>query len=252
MADPSQLSSSLATGAVALGAGAVSAGGLLAYSVFASRCQFWAPVVRSIPQHESVALTFDDGPDERFTPRILDCLVEHQVRATFFVIGRFARKHPGLIRRIHSDGHDLGNHSLDHDHFGVNHGRDYWRNQLATTQQIVAEIVGRPPNLFRPPMGFKTWHIARAARELRLAIIGWSVRGRDTKNLDSARLALRLIRRTAGHDIVVLHDGVEPGRIGGSQEPTVAALPAFLSALVARGLSTLTIHEALVPQASMT
>src|SRR5690348_3908301 len=104
---------------IAASAGLFSAAALWAYSVFVPRCQFWAPVIRSIPQSEAVALTFDDGPHPSFTPQILDILARYEVRATFFVIGRFAREHPDIIRRMHQQGHAIGNHTLDHDHFGV-------------------------------------------------------------------------------------------------------------------------------------
>src|SRR5436190_10967496 len=124
------------------GAGVISGATLWAYSVFVPRCQFWAPVVRALPQREAVALTFDDGPHPEFTPRILDHLAAHKVRATFFVIGRLARQHPEILRRIHGEGHVLGNHSYDHDHFGVNRNYAYWEAQLRNTQQVIGEAVG--------------------------------------------------------------------------------------------------------------
>jgi peptidoglycan/xylan/chitin deacetylase (PgdA/CDA1 family) len=238
----------LGIASVALGAGILSAGGLLAYSVFVPRCQFWSPVIRSIPQRDAVALTFDDGPDERFTPRILDILAGHNARATFFVIGRFARQSPAIIRRIADEGHVIGNHSLDHDHFGVNRKRAYWRTQIGETQKIVADITGQQPYLFRPPMGFKTWHIASAAKEVGLPVVGWSVRGLDTKIHDAARLARRVLARVGGNDIIVLHDGVEPGRTpASSQQNTIDALPALLDGIAEKELRPLTLLDALVP-----
>ena len=126
---------------------------------FAQRCGFWAPVVRGLPQREGVAVTFDDGPDERFTPRMLDILAAEGkggVKGTFFVIGRRAAALPGLVRRIFEEGHTIGNHSLDHERFRMGRGRAYWREQIAETQKIVAEITGEPPVMFRPPWGYKT------------------------------------------------------------------------------------------------
>ena len=165
----------------AAAAGICSGGALLAYSIFMPRCQFWAPVVRSLPQMDAVALTFDDGQHPEYTPRILDILAQQNVRACFFVIGRYARKFPEIIRRMHAEGHEVGNHTLDHDHFGINRDRAYWMKQVGQTQRILAEITGRPPLLFRPPMGFKNWNVAGAAKSERLPIIGWSVRGYDTR-----------------------------------------------------------------------
>jgi peptidoglycan/xylan/chitin deacetylase (PgdA/CDA1 family) len=235
----------------ATSAGALSAGGLLAYSVFVPRCQFWAPVVRSLPQREAVSLTFDDGPHPEYTPRILDILGERGVKATFFVIGRFAREQGALVKRIAAEGHDLGNHTLDHDHFGINRSAAYWLRQVRETQQIVADLVGMPPMLFRPPMGFKNWRIAAAVREQRLAIVGWSVRAYDTRPMDPAELARRTLRRITGHDIVLLHDGIDPERAGNagkpaSQESTVAALPAIVEGIQEKRLQMVPLVEALV------
>src|SRR5205814_1913499 len=119
MDDPTPALPILPVAAIGISTALLSLGSLWAYSVFSPRCQFWAPVIRSLPRADAVALTFDDGPHPDFTPRILDILATRRVSATFFVIGRFARQFPGLIRRIHHEGHSVGNHSYDHDHFGV-------------------------------------------------------------------------------------------------------------------------------------
>jgi len=238
-------------GITAATAGILSGSALLAYSVFVPRCQFWAPVIRSVPDRESIALTFDDGPHPDFTPRILDILAQHHARATFFIIGRFARQFPDIVRRISREGHTLGNHSLDHDRFGINQKRDYWRHQINETQKTIADITGQPPFLFRSPMGFKTGHIAAAAREARLPFVGWSVRSLDTRPLTPQRLADRVIKRMAGHDIVLLHDGVEPARAAKnvSQESTVAALPAILESIADKRLRPVSLLDALLPAA---
>ncbi len=129
MADPGQFPT-IPLMVTATATGLVSAGSLLAYSVFVPRCQFWAPVVRSLPQMDAVALTFDDGPHAEFTPMVLDILAEQNVQATFFVIGNHARKLPEIVRRMAAEGHTIGNHTLDHDYFGVNKNRAYWEKQV--------------------------------------------------------------------------------------------------------------------------
>jgi peptidoglycan/xylan/chitin deacetylase (PgdA/CDA1 family) len=235
----------------AASAGVLSAGGLLAYSIFSPRCQFWAPVVRGLTQVNAVALTFDDGPHPDFTPRILDILAQHGIQATFFVIGRFAREYPHLIRRIRDEGHTIGNHSLDHDHFGINRNRAYWNRQIHETQRIVADIIGQPPLLFRPPMGFKNWHVAAAAREARLPIVGWSIRAYDTQPISPEILAARLLRRTTGHDILLLHDGIDPERAAklgpsATQQHTVDALPAILDGIRRKELQITSLIGALI------
>ncbi|HVX86654.1 MAG TPA: polysaccharide deacetylase family protein [Phycisphaerae bacterium] len=228
-------------------AGAVSAAAVAAYSVFSPRCQFWAPVIRGIPQRDGVALTFDDGPDAEVTPRILDILAAHNAPATFFVIGQHARAHPEVVRRIAAAGHVVGNHSLDHEHFGVNRNRAYWREQVNETQKIVGDITGHPPLLFRPPMGFKTRSLAAAVKEAGLPIVGWSVRGYDTRGVSAEKLASRLVRRSAGHDIVLMHDGRDPHRKKGvGQGQTAEALPGVLAGLAEKKLHVLPLVEALL------
>jgi peptidoglycan/xylan/chitin deacetylase (PgdA/CDA1 family) len=248
MNDPAQFPSALTMGITALAAGTLSGGALLAYSVFASRCQFWAPVIRSLPQRDAVALTFDDGPHPEFTSRLLDILAEHRVTATFFVIGRFAREQPALLRRMIAEKHAIGNHSLDHDRFGINQRRPYWRRQLAETQRIIADITGKPPLLFRPPMGFKTGHIAAAAREQRLPIVGWSLRSLDTRPTTPDKLAQRVISRLGGHDILLMHDGLEPARAGASQQQTLDALPQILEGILAKSLRVVPLIDGLLQE----
>jgi peptidoglycan/xylan/chitin deacetylase (PgdA/CDA1 family) len=231
---------------VAASAGVLSAAALWAYSVFVPRCQFWAPVIRSIPQSDAVALTFDDGPHPVFTPQILDILARYEAHATFFVIGRFAAEHPGIIRRIHQEGHAIGNHTLDHDHFGVNQKFPYWQRQLGETQKIVGDITGQPPYLFRPPMGFKTRHLARAARELHLPIVAWSLRAYDTRPVSTEKIANRIIKGCGGHEIVAMHDGLEPARSNASQQNTVDALPMVLEALRVKNIAAVSLLKALL------
>jgi peptidoglycan/xylan/chitin deacetylase (PgdA/CDA1 family) len=248
MINPLPFPSPLTMGLTAFAAGTLSGTALLAYSVFAARCQFWAPVIRSIPQRDGVALTFDDGPHPEFTPRLLDILAERGVTATFFVIGRFAQAQPALLRRMIAENHVIGNHSLDHDRFGINQRRPYWRRQLAETQRIVADITGVRPVLFRPPMGFKTGHIAAAAREERLPIVGWSLRSLDTRPMAAERLAKRVVSRLGGHDILLMHDGVEPNRVGSSQQQTLDAVPRILEGISEKSLRVVPLIEALLEQ----
>jgi peptidoglycan-N-acetylglucosamine deacetylase len=248
MNDPAQFPSALTMGLTAFAAGTLSGTALLAYSVFASRCQFWAPVIRSLPQRDGVALTFDDGPHPEFTPRLLDILAEHRVHATFFVIGRFARTHPALLRRMIAENHAIGNHSLDHDRFGINQRRPYWRRQIGETQRIVADITGMPPVLFRPPMGFKTGHIAAAAKEQRLPFVGWSLRSLDTRPMAPERLAQRVISRLGGHDILLMHDGLEPARANASQQETLDALPQILDGITSKSLRVVPLIDGLLEQ----
>lgn len=221
------------------GAGMLSAAGLWAYSVFVPRCQFWGPVIRSLPQREGVALTFDDGPDAEVTPRVLEVLAAHGVKGTFFVIGKRAKEQAALLKRIHAEGHAIGNHSLDHEAGGWKRDRGYWDRQLRETQAIVADAIGVPPLLFRPPLGYKTRHIAAAAAELKLPIIGWSV-GSET---ETTRGAGDYLKRINGFDILLLHDGKQPD---GAAPSTADILPALLAGIAVKGLEVAPLIASLV------
>ena len=223
-----------AFGVSTLGAAAVS------LTVFCPQSQVWAPVVRHIADSKAVALTFDDGPTEPFTSQILDLLRDRQTRATFFVIGQNAARHPGLIRRIHDEGHTLGNHTMDHHHHGIMHFTGYWHGQIASTSDLIFAATGTRPLWFRPPMGFKTPFQAQVLRQLGLRVAGWNRRAFDTRPHSPRAIEQAIIPRLTPRDIIMLHDGVEPGRPG-TREPTVDALPAILDALTAQGLRSVAL-----------
>ncbi|HTW93309.1 MAG TPA: polysaccharide deacetylase family protein, partial [Tepidisphaeraceae bacterium] len=154
--------------------------GIGLYGTFVPGCRLWGSVTsRGSETQRQVALTFDDGPTEGGSDRILDRLAELRVPATFFVIGRHVQERPQLVKRMFDEGHVVGNHSFHHAHFGLFRGPAYWRNEIGRTDDLIAEVIGRRPGLFRPPMGFLTWPIHRAARRTGHAVIAWSQRGRD-------------------------------------------------------------------------
>ncbi len=235
----------LALAALTAGGGSVLA--LWAYSVFVPGCGFWAPVIRAMPQREAAALTFENGPDKHVTPRVLDILAEAGIKATFFVIGQKARTHPDLIRRIHAAGHAIGNHTLDHPPFRFNRSWAYWQKQIGETQNIVADITGQPPVLFRPPLGYKTRSMAAAAREMRLPMIGWTVRGPATSGQTAEHFAARVLKRTTGHDILLFEEHPDPHRRHAADpQIMLAALPAILRAIPEKKMQIVPLIESLV------
>lgn len=155
----------------------------------------------------SVALTFDDGPDPLHTPRVLDVLARHGVRATFFLVGEKAAACPELVRRIVAEGHTVGNHSHTHDSLFPLRRERRMVEELRTAGEVVRSIVGRRPRLFRPPFGVTNPTIARAAGRLRLTVVGWSVRSLDTvARLPRERVLERIVRRLHPGAVILLHD----------------------------------------------
>ncbi len=185
-----------------------------------------------------VALTFDDGPHPEHTPAMLDLLAAHGCRATFFVVGEHAQRHPQLLRRMRAEGHAIGLHS---------HGHSRWFNcwpphlvmrDLGRCGASIADATGEaPPRLFRPPVGLKNPLVGEAARRMGLVTVTWSERAWDRPGRDAGPIAARLVAGLAPRAILMLHDGHEPGRPV-DRSPSVAALALLLPELRARGLAS--------------
>ena len=218
--------------------GAAAAAAVLANGTFAPASNFWGPVLSRAPfgDGRGVALTFDDGPTPGATDRTLDVLGELQVKAAFFVVGRNARRHPKLLERIHAEGHLVGNHTLDHSHFGLFGRTGYWKNQVAEADETIRQIIGRRPALFRPPMGIKTWHVTEAAAAAGHTVVTWTRRAFDGVATSSDRIVRRLAPSSEAGDILLLHDGLEPNAVRRDTSATVAALRPLIEQLRHRGL----------------
>ena len=223
---------------------AAAVGGLLTHGTFAPRSTFWGPVISRAPGETGVALTFDDGPTPGSTDRILDTLGELNVRAAFFVVGRNVRRWPKLVERMHAEGHLVGNHTLDHSHYGLFRRDGYWTRQVAETDEAVRQVIGVRPATFRPPMGIKTAHSARAAAAAGHTVVTWTRRAFDGVRTSSEKIVARLGPTAEGGDILLLHDGVEPNA---TRDPsaTVEAIRPLVERLRARGMNPRPLDEML-------
>lgn len=217
----------------------------LAHASLHPRSQLFGPVICRAPgvHGNQVALTFDDGPWPDSTDRILDSLQKAGATATFFVIGAYAKRQARLLRRIHEAGHLLGNHSYDHHRTGLFHGKYYWLDQLRRTSDVIAEVTGTPPAFFRPPMGFKSPPLVRAARHLGLSLVAWSRRARDGIQTTPGRILSALAPIQAG-EIALLHDGRDPPS-DRDVLATAAAIPAVLAQLDTKGLVSVRLDQLL-------
>lgn len=236
--------SALVVGAVAGGASAVVAG-VVVYSMLLPRTQLACPTVwrGRGPARRCAALTFDDGPCPGSTDAILAELDAMGVRATFFVIGQFAKREPELVRALSSAGHVVANHSFDHSHYGMFRGGMYWRDQLVRADDAVERAIGRRPRLFRPPMGFRSRYLAAATRETGHTVVTWTRRGLDGISTTPAAIVERVAQSQAG-DIIALHDGVEP-KSRRDASATVRAVRPACEALLARGIELVTLDKLL-------
>ena len=167
-------------------------------------------VCRGSSVRKRVALTFDDGPDERSTPALLELLKQRGLQAAFFGVGKRVAAHPEIAARIVREGHLLENHSFAHSNATNFFSVPRLRTELNQTQDAIRQATGIAPTCFRPPMGLSNPRIFRAAREAGLKVIGWSARGLDTKLTDSEEVVSRICRRVEPGAIILLHDGNIP------------------------------------------
>jgi peptidoglycan/xylan/chitin deacetylase (PgdA/CDA1 family) len=168
---------------------------------------FGASLCRVRTGRKAVALTFDDGPDPMVTPVLLDLLKQRGVQATFFCTGQRVEEHPDVARRIMAEGHLMANHSFAHSHGTNVFTARRLREDLARAQEAIARVTGELPKLFRPPMGLTNLRVFRVATELGLTVVGWTVRGLDTRQSAPIKIAGRITRRLRPGAIIVLHDG---------------------------------------------
>ncbi|MDA3960831.1 MAG: polysaccharide deacetylase family protein [Planctomycetota bacterium] len=186
--------------------------GLHTWGTVNPRSSWYLPVSWRVAQAgNSLALSFDDGPDPVTTPRILDVLAARGWRATFFCIGHNAAAQPALVRRILAEGHSLGLHSHSHGRSFNCWGLKRLGADLDANAATLADITGTPaPRLWRPPMGLKNPLVAETIRRRGLHTVTWSRRGFDTGSRRAPQVAQRLAAGIAPGAILVLHDGAEP------------------------------------------
>jgi peptidoglycan/xylan/chitin deacetylase (PgdA/CDA1 family) len=181
--------------------------GLLGYGSISIRSDFYSRVLCSADTGEKViALTFDDGPDQTVTPRVLDILKEQQVQATFFCIGHKVEENPGLIKRMDQEGHAIGSHSYSHHFFFDLFRFAKMLNELKRTENILERVLDKKIKMFRPPYGVTNPPLARALRKMNYHIIGWSLWSKDTVIKDEDLLFERLKIKLGTGDILVFHD----------------------------------------------
>jgi peptidoglycan/xylan/chitin deacetylase (PgdA/CDA1 family) len=208
----------------------------------------WLPI-RALPgdlcrwrgSHASgVALTFDDGPDPRTTPLVLDRLDQLSLAATFFCLGEQVVAHPELVREIRDRGHQVETHGFRHDHHFVRSPR--WVRADLTSAVDAMEQVGIHPRWFRPPFGQTTGATMVEARRHSLRLVLWSAWGREWDEPDASSVARRVRAGTGPGGIVLLHDADVQSPPGSSRRATEALGP-IAEDLHRQGLTSLTLDD---------
>lgn len=155
---------------------------------------------------KEIALSFDDGPNQEYTPQVLSTLAQYNAPATFFVIGKNIQGNESVLKQMDADGHSIGNHSYTHSFFVDAKSLQGFKNELNQTAESVFNIIGKRMKLFRPPYGVTTPNLATASNALNYSIIGWSIRSFDT-TADTAQIITRRVQTQIKPGAIILfHD----------------------------------------------
>lgn len=193
------------------------------------------------PQSKVIALTFDDVPDPRFTPQLLDVLKAYHVKATFFVVGSRAQKHPALVKRMIREGHAVGNHSYNHPQFVKLNMHDF-RAQIIQTENIIQTLAGYKPKLIRPPYGDISEPQLKWAKYHGYKLVNWNVDSLDWKGLSKTQVRNNILAHAGKGAIILQHGG---GGHGSNLSGTIEALPEVITILRKRGYTFVTVPQLL-------
>ncbi|HLI62104.1 MAG TPA: polysaccharide deacetylase family protein, partial [Terriglobales bacterium] len=188
-----------------------------------------------------LALTYDDGPNDPYTWRMMEVLERHGVKATFFLLGRFVQQRPDVARALVAGGHAIGVHTWDHPNLIFASAAEV-RRQLQTTQQAIVDATGVSVRLFRPPFGGRRAATLRVARALGLQAVMWNVTCRDWKAQTADEIVKRAERQIRGGDVILLHDG-EYHRIGVDRSRSVEATDRIVARYKSEGYEFVTVPE---------
>lgn len=234
----------LATAAATLG---VATG--LGYCSMAPRSQLYGSCYSSgDPSGGRLALTFDDGPHPRWTPQLLEILDRHQVKATFFMIGRHAARESLVARAVAEQGHAIGNHTFTHPNL-IFSTVGQVAVQIEECRRVLEQVAGPHSKLFRPPHGGRLPHVLRTARRLGYEPVMWSVTAYDWRPIDAAAIEQNVTRNLRGGDLILLHDGGHLGSV--DRAASVAAADAIIRRCLDQGYRFVTVPEMMETAAAL-
>ena len=204
--------------------------GVMLYLLFNPRNQWLVTNRSQVEQEGCVALTFDDGPDPVDTPRLLDLLREKNVKATFFVVGQRAERHPEIVRRAWEEGHLIANHTWSHPPLFCFLLPRRLRAEIERGTECINRICGVRTRYFRSPVGLRHPLLRSALEREGLEFISWRIRSCDTIIKKSDSLARHILNHVASRDIILMHD-----RLPNGTHVLFEALPGVIDELKRRG-----------------
>jgi peptidoglycan-N-acetylglucosamine deacetylase len=210
------------------------------YHCMAPRSQWFGRAFCSLPRgRKQIALTFDDGPNDPHTFKLLDVLSKHDVPATFFMIGRYVRQRPDIASEVKKRGQVIGNHTFTHP-FLTFESLSNVEKELAECRGALTDAVGEHSNLFRPPWGARRPAVFRTARQMGFEPIMWSVTGFDWNAPSAEYIQKKVTRQVSGGDVILLHDGGHR-TFGTDRSHTVKVVDSLLTLYKAEGYQFETI-----------
>ncbi|HTU41105.1 MAG TPA: polysaccharide deacetylase family protein [Candidatus Aquilonibacter sp.] len=231
--------------AAASAAAAVAAG----YQTKSPTGQWYGRTFIGVPRpSRQLALTYDDGPNDPHTQRLLELLGRHNTHATFFPIGRFVKQLPQIAREISQAGHVIGNHTFTHPSL-IFKSKTEIKRQFIDCRSALEDAIGAHSNLFRPPFGSRRPAVLRIARELGFEPIMWNVTGYDWNAPPASQIEYKVSKQIRGGDVILLHDGGHR-RIGVDRSQTIIATDHLLTRFKNEGFEFVTIPEMMTSAAS--
>ena len=190
---------------------------------------------------KQIALTYDDGPNDPHTMKLLDVLAKHGVRATFFMIGHYVQQRPDIARAVAQAGHFVGNHTFTHPLL-IFKSAEQTRTELVKCRSALQDAIGEHSNLFRPPFGGRRPATLRVARSLGLETVMWNVTGYDWNAPPAAVIEKKVARQMRGGDVILLHDGGHRA-MGADRAQTVIATDSLIHQYKDQGYEFVTTEE---------
>jgi peptidoglycan-N-acetylglucosamine deacetylase len=229
---------------VLVGLAAVGAASAAGYQSMSPTGQWYGRTfVAGKRQSKQIALTYDDGPNDPHTLRLLEVLEKHGVRATFFMIGKFVRERPDIVRAVAAAGHQIGNHTFTHPLL-IFKSEAQTRTELTDCRRALTDAVGEHSSLFRPPFGGRRPATLRIARELGFDTVMWNVTGYDWTAPPASVIEKKVAHqlRVGGGDVVLLHDGGHRA-MGADRAQTVIATDNLIRQYKEQGYEFVTVSE---------
>jgi peptidoglycan/xylan/chitin deacetylase (PgdA/CDA1 family) len=224
-------------------AAAVAAG----YQSMAPTGQWYGRTFTGLPRGtKQIALTYDDGPNDPHTLRLLEVFAKHGVHATFFLIGRYVQQRPDVVREIVKAGHVVGNHTFTHPLLIFKSTTEV-RKELSDCRSALHDAVGEHSDLFRPPFGGRRPAVLGIVRELGFQPVMWNVTGYDWNAPPSAVIERKVVKQIRGGDVILLHDGGHK-QLGADRSQTVLATENLIKRYKQEGYEFVTIPKMMQKQ----